>query len=155
MALLPGMLSIDRYVPHRGVMLWIDRLLEADAGHAVTAAVVRADHPFVRDGALPAWIGIEYMAQTIAAWAGARALQANRPVKIGFLLGTRRYQAMLAEIPVGSSLRITAACEMVAENGLGMFACSISLDNRVIASAQVSVYESDDGAAVRKNDIAP
>ena len=44
---------------------------------------------FVEDGQVPAWVGIEYMAQAIAAWAGCRARAAGKPPQLGFLLGSR------------------------------------------------------------------
>ena len=81
---------IEQYLPHRGAMRLIDRLIEAGEEHAVAEVDVPDEGLFVRDGSVPAWVGIEYMAQTIAAWAGARALRTGGSPKLGFLLGSRR-----------------------------------------------------------------
>ena len=40
---------------------------------------------------VPGYVGLEYIAQTIAAHGGLRARAVGEPVRIGFLLGTRRY----------------------------------------------------------------
>jgi predicted hotdog family 3-hydroxylacyl-ACP dehydratase len=139
---------IEACIPHRGAMRLIDRLVEADAEHAVAEVDVPADGLFVRDGGVPAWVGIEYMAQTIAAWAGARALRAAGTPRLGFLLGCRQYAARLASFPAGATLRIEAHCELISDNGLGQFDCRIALAGADVAHALVSVFEPDDAAAL-------
>ena len=135
--------AVERLVPHRGGMLWIDRVLHCDADHVVAEATVHAHHLLAdeSDPGLPAWLGIEYMAQGIAAWAGGRALSRGEPVKPGFLLGTRRYHCHQPWLPFGLRLRIECHRELMGDNGLGMFACRLLDGEREIASANVSVFE--------------
>ena len=94
--------------------------------------------------AAAAWVGIEYMAQAIAAWAGNRARLKGQAVKVGLLLGTRRYAVHRQAFVVGDCLRIEARCELMGDNGLGMFACRILDGDEEIAVANVSVYEPPD-----------
>jgi predicted hotdog family 3-hydroxylacyl-ACP dehydratase len=138
---------IESFVPHRGAMLLIDRLLAADEECAIVEARVREDGPFVQEDGVPAWVGIEYMAQAIAAWAGARAERRGAPARPGFLLGSRRYEASQSVFPVGAMLRIEARCELRSDNGMGLFDCRIHLDGVLAARAMVSVFEPDDGGA--------
>lgn len=145
---MSGLLSIENYVPHRGAMLLLDRLLEAGPEHAITRVYVAKDGPFLEDGRAPAWVGIEYMAQTVAAWAGFQALQNNMPVKIGFLLGTRKFEALQPWFVAGSVLRVEARCELRGSNGLGVFSCQVYDNEALAARAQISVYEPEDGAAL-------
>lgn len=140
-------LPIEHYVPHRGAMLLIDRLLEASADHAVAEVRVSPDGLFVEDDGMPAWVGIEYMAQTVAAWAGWQAAQKNTPVRIGFLLGTRKFEAFTPSFSIGSVLRVTVRCELIGSNGLGMFDCELQDGTTVVARARISVFEPEDGAA--------
>lgn len=128
-------------------MLLLDRIVSVNEERAVAEAKLRPDGLFVRGNAVPAWVGVEYMAQTVAAWAGARARRAGGAVKIGFLLGSRRYEASRSDFPVGVCLRIEAECELVSETGLGLFSCRILIDGEPVASAQLSVVEPPDGAA--------
>lgn len=140
------LLPIDAYVPHRGAMLLIDRLLEAGELHAVAEAVIPADGLFVRDGFVPAWVGIEYMAQTISAWSGARQRRDGGKPRLGMLLGSRRYDAWMAEFPVGTLLRVEVHQEFIGTNGLGQFHCRILVDDIPAATARLSIYDPERGA---------
>jgi predicted hotdog family 3-hydroxylacyl-ACP dehydratase len=137
--------SVEAYIPHRGAMRFIDRLVSLGPEHVVVEADVRADQLFVQGGQLPAWVGVELMAQAIAAWAGGQALGRGEAVRIGFLLGTRRYVSDCTGFAVGTVLTIEARAELVADNGLGMFACRILVAGVEQARAHVSVFEPKDG----------
>ena len=67
------------------------------------------------------------MAQGVGAWAGAHALDAGRPVQLGFLLGTRKLTFELPEIPVGTVLdvQITLSWQDNATN-MGVFDCTLT-----------------------------
>lgn len=145
--------AIEAYLPHRGAMRLIDRVIVADETHAVAEVDVPDDGLFVQDGAVPAWVGIEYMAQTVALWAGARATRAGGAPAIGFLLGSRRYEADVAAFPGGATLRVEARCELAGDNGLGVFDCSIALAGAIVATARLSVFEPKDGGALSESGI--
>src|SRR3990167_7880679 len=83
---------ISELVPHRGPMLLVDTLLEDDAEWVRVEAIVKPDALFLTEQGMPAWVGVELMAQTVASFAGLKSLAAKEPVKLGFLLGTRRYE---------------------------------------------------------------
>lgn len=140
----PTTVAIERLVPHRGGMLWLDRVLAVDAQRVLAEATVREDHPLLEDDAVPAFAGLEYMAQAIAAWAGARALARGEPARPGFLLGSRRYQCARPALALGLRLRIEADCELFGDNGLGLFACRLLDGDEAIATANVSVFEPPD-----------
>jgi predicted hotdog family 3-hydroxylacyl-ACP dehydratase len=141
------MTIIDTFIPHRGPARWIDRLIETGADHALAECDVPAEGRLVHAGAMPAWAGIELMAQTVAAWAGGCAQREGRPVRLGFLLGTRRYQAACDGFASGSTLRISARREFVSDQGLGMFSCSIHHGSEQLAHAMVSVFEPAEAAS--------
>lgn len=131
---------VETLVPHTGAMRLIDELLEADATHAVARATVRNTQLFVDDAGMPAWIGIEYMAQTIAAWGGMQARGTGEGPRPGFLLGSRRYACDVPAFPVGSVLTIDVRLEMAGDDGLSMFACTLAQDGTDVARATVSVF---------------
>lgn len=145
---MSALLPIENYVPHRGTMLLLDKLLHADAETAVAEVTVPRDGLFLQDEGMPAWVGLEYMAQTVAAWAGWQAIQSGQWVKLGFLLGTRKFDAQCAFFAPDSVLRVLVRSELVGGNGLGMFDCQIQdAKAAVLAQARVSVYAPDDGSA--------
>jgi predicted hotdog family 3-hydroxylacyl-ACP dehydratase len=140
--------SIESLIPHRRAMCLIDRLVAVDDERAVAEVDVPLDGLFVRDGAVPAWVGLEYMAQTVSLWAGARGARKGTPPRIGFLLGSRRYESSIDAFPGGATLRIEAQHEFMGDNGLGLFECRIALDGRTVATARVSVFEPEDANAI-------
>lgn len=133
--------SITQLVPHRGTMLLVDRVLADDALGISVEATIKPDGPFATEDGMPAWVGIELMAQTVAAWAGLRRLEAKEAVRLGFLLGTRRYECTQPFFPFGARVEVKAKQELVAENGLAVFACQISLEGHIVANAQLNVFQ--------------
>src|SRR6185312_9475626 len=100
---------IAELLPHAGEMILLDAVLEHASEHAVCSRRVPAAGLFHdADGNLPAWMGVELMAQAIAAWAGCQAKAAGEPVRLGFLLGTRHYVCNVAAFAPGSECRIEA-----------------------------------------------
>lgn len=73
-------------------MLLLDDILHYDSGGLCAAVHVRPEKLFCDERGVPGWIGLEWMAQTAGAWAGAQQLDSGESVDIGFLLGTRRYR---------------------------------------------------------------
>ncbi|MFH4351496.1 3-hydroxylacyl-ACP dehydratase, partial [Acinetobacter baumannii] len=74
-------------------MILIDQVLSFDQEQIQTRLTVRADGLFNQpDGSLPAWLGIELMAQSVAAYAGCQARTKGEAVKLGFLLGSRKFE---------------------------------------------------------------
>ena len=86
---------IEELLPHRGNMLLLEQMLVADDDSAICCAAPTTAAPGMRkaDGSMPAWIGIELMAQTIAAHAAFVARLSGKPPRPGVLLGTRAYKA--------------------------------------------------------------
>jgi len=146
--------NIEDLITHRGNMLLLDRLLSADAESCRTEYTPRGDAWYSDStGNMPAWIGIELMAQTIAAYVGLQKFSSSRPPKQGVLLGTRSYKATVPFYPAGAPLQMEARVSFRDESGLGAFECLISrADNpeEVLATAILKVYEPDDFDAFMK-----
>ena len=151
MSRTPVDLPAEQLVPHRGAMLLLERIIDADADGAAAQAIIRAGDLFYRPEGTGAWVGIEYMAQTIAAWAGWRARQQNEAPKVGFLLGTRRYLCHRSFFKEGETLHIDVQREIEAGNGLGRFDCSIRIGELEVARGQLTVFEPLDAQAFLKD----
>jgi predicted hotdog family 3-hydroxylacyl-ACP dehydratase len=144
-------LPAEQLVPHRGAMLLLERIIDADGDGASANATIRSSDVFYRAEGTGAWVGIEYMAQTIAAWAGWRARQRMQAPKVGFLLGTRRYLCHRSFFKEGETLHIDVQREIEAGNGLGRFDCSIRIGEHEVARAQLAVFEPLDAKAFLKD----
>jgi len=139
--------DIDAVLPHRDSMRLIHRVVAWQDESIAVEVDVPTQGLFCTPDGVPAWVGVEYMAQAIAAWAGCRAWQTGAEPSIGFLLGSRRYTAHRPYFAAGSCLRVEANCELLGENGLGMFACRILAGDIEVAVANVSVFQPTDAAA--------
>lgn len=116
---------IAELLPHSGQMILLDRVLAADGENLCAEVCIRANSQFCDGRQVGAWVGIEYMAQAIAAHAGWLACQRGAPVRIGFLLGSRKYVAQRPGFAVGSVLRVHVQRTLQGDNGLAAFECRI------------------------------
>jgi len=133
---------IEQLVPHARPALLLDRVVEAHGDVVVTETQVREDNPYCADGHVGAWIGIELIAQSIAALAGIEALRAGRPVRIGFLLGTRRYRSSVPGFALGARLRIEVTREFQTDDGLGAARGRIlAEDGRLLGEGLLTVFQ--------------
>jgi predicted hotdog family 3-hydroxylacyl-ACP dehydratase len=136
-----GMPDIRSLVPHAGSMVLLDRVLSVDEDSLLAEVRIRSDSLFCNTDGVGAWVGIEYMAQAIGAWAGYTAQLRGEPVKLGFVLGTRRYDCNRPIFILGSVLRVHVHCVFQDENGLGSFECSIDNEEGRVAIATVTVFQ--------------
>jgi predicted hotdog family 3-hydroxylacyl-ACP dehydratase len=135
---------IEDLLPHASPMLLLDEALTCDGEGAGAAVTIRPDHLFARAEGVPAHVGIEFMAQTCGVWAGGAAKLEGGAVRLGFLLGTRRYKAARPFFHFGERLEITARL-VFRDQGMGVFDCRISgAGGEVLAEAQLSVYQPDE-----------
>lgn len=125
-------------------MILLDSIVHYDAERIACLRKVVPGTPFVDDqGDLPAWAGIELMAQAIAAWSGCHARDAGQPVRLGFLLGSRRYEANAAGFARGSTLRVEAIRTFHDDEGMGVFDCRIEAGD-AHAQARLTVFSPAD-----------
>jgi predicted hotdog family 3-hydroxylacyl-ACP dehydratase len=136
---------IGEIVPHAGRMSLLDEMVSYDFEHIVVAATIRENSEFFESGrGVPAWIGIEYMAQAVAAFSGIEDVQAGIKPQIGLLLGTRRYTCTVSEFAVGMRLEIGARLAMRDESNLVAFHCEIRHAGKQLARADLKAVAPDD-----------
>jgi len=134
-------------VPHAGDMILLDSIEHVEGERIVCVKTVRPGGLFVdTDGSLPSWIGVELMAQSVAAWAGCHAREVHEPVQLGFLLGTRQYVCNVDTFPSGTRLLVEAERSFHDEHGMGVFTCRIDAPG-IHADARLTVYRPSDADA--------
>jgi len=132
--------SVEELLPQSGAMVLLDQIREVGEGFIVAELTVREDGLFSNDDSgVPAWVGIEYMAQTIAAYSGYWRKCRGKPVDLGFLLGTRQYESSVAAFSYGTRLRVRADKEIEALNGMSVFDCAIEGEG-IRAHAKLNVF---------------
>jgi predicted hotdog family 3-hydroxylacyl-ACP dehydratase len=136
---------IDTILPHRGTMLLLDGV-SACGDEALTAhASVRSDAWYADDhGAMPAWIGIELMAQGVAAHVALLAMRAGGRARPGVLLGTRSYAAHASAFARDARLTIRVQEVLRSEEGHSAYECTIDHDGARQADAVIKVFQPAD-----------
>ncbi|MDR1063803.1 MAG: hypothetical protein LBL48_07720 [Azoarcus sp.] len=135
-------LPIAKYLPHRGYALLLDHVVEASAKHILCSVTLRESSPFCREGRVPAYVGIEYMAQAAGALIGWDAYTEDGSPGIGFLVSVRKFTSTVDGFAAGTTLMVEAR-EVIRDNdsGLGTMACAIYHPVDVlIAKTQLTAY---------------
>jgi predicted hotdog family 3-hydroxylacyl-ACP dehydratase len=137
-------------LPHSGDMLLLDEVLDYGPEHVRASVRIHPGSPFCENAGVPAWVGLEYMAQTIGVYSGIERLQQGEPLKIGLLIGTRRYEAAAPFFTVGMTLQISARLLLWDENNLFVFDCAIHDGERKLASGEIKAFRPEDVHAYLK-----
>jgi predicted hotdog family 3-hydroxylacyl-ACP dehydratase len=142
--------SLDDLIAHRPPLRLLDSIVEISERTVLAETRVRADNPFFQPGyGLPGYVGLEMMAQAIAAIDGFKCYKHGQKAKIGFLLGSRRYLCREEKLDEGETLRISA--EMVfADHAMLAFDCRIDRRGSELATANLKVFAPSDPAAFLK-----
>lgn len=142
---------VEKLVPHAGPMVLLDEVCEHSDEHIACRVKVRADGLFDSGGAVPSWLGIEYMAQAVAAFSGYAARLRGENVKIGFLLGTRRFETSAASFTCGETVTVRARQVVLAGGGMSAFECAVS-GKHIEQRAMLSVYEPHEKNPILESD---
>ena len=134
--------AVAELLPHRPPMILIDEIVEVDEGSLTARVWLTESSMFVEDGKLPALVTLEYMAQSIAAFAGAIRRAEGKPVRVGLLIACREMELEVDSLSVGDELLVTVKQVWTGER-LGSFDCFVTRGGEKISSASLSVYQGD------------
>lgn len=146
--------TLNDLIKHQAPMKLIDELVSVDDTKGRCRLTVTEDNLFYNTEltGLPAYVGIELMAQSIAAVAGCRHKSVGDDIKLGFLLGTRKYICDIESFELGRSYDVDVEEIHVETSGLSVFECSISQHDAVVATAKLNVYQPpDEQAFIKEN----
>ncbi|WP_028108305.1 hotdog family protein [Ferrimonas futtsuensis] len=134
---------LSQYLPHDEPMILIDELVSLEAESLSCKVTLSEDSPFYDpdSGRVPEWVGMEYMAQTVATLAGVEARGRGEEVRIGFLLGTRKYQVHERAFALNTPYTIRVERLYQDEDGMANFQCDIFRGQAPVASARINVFQ--------------
>jgi len=136
---------IQELLPHRPPIVLIETLGEVTGNTCLARMQVDPNAWYANsDGAMPAWYGLELMAQTAAALAGHINRAANRSPKVGYLLGTRHYDCKYPLFKGFEHLEVIAKMDYANLLGQSVFDCEIRIQGATVASALLKVFEKND-----------
>jgi len=136
---------IEAIIPHRGTMLLIDGVNSFTDETLCARATVHGDAWYAdAEGAMPAWIGIELMAQAIAAHVALVAMRGGGRARPGVLLGSRSYKALQPAFAGGAQLLVRATELLRSEEGHAAYECTIHDGDTCCAEAVIKVFQPSD-----------
>lgn len=134
-------IDLAKIMPHKAPMLLIERIFKNSPEELIAGVSIHKDSFGFENGAVPSWFGIEYMAQSIAAYNGLNSPNSGK-VEIGFLVGVRNYLVKVKEFHLGNELEISISPNFIVENS-GSFDCKIKMAGQEIAEAIITTYKPD------------
>ena len=133
----------EQVLPHRHEMLLADEV-NYGVDYGQITLTVRSDSLLCEgECGVPAWVGIEYMAQAMGVFSGVERRQQGGEVQIGLLIGTRRYDSSVPYFPLGARLTTTARLAFHEEQ-MYVFNCEISDGQHVLAHGDIKAFRPDD-----------
>ncbi|WP_188112351.1 hypothetical protein [Salinicola aestuarinus] len=144
-------------VPHARGMCLLDTLQQIDDDGAVAEVTPSGDALFADDAGIPAWVGVEWIAQTLAGWAGYRALASGEAPQPGLLLGCRRYRSETPAFAIGRGFRVSVRVDFVAANGVTQIEGEIldAESGDTLAAGTLTLYRSPLAAATDEPSLFP
>ncbi len=134
--------QVTDLILHRGPSMLLDRILDASTTRCLASVRLEPGAWYLQaDGTVPAWVGLEWMAQAAAAFSGHRHREAGREPRIGFLLGTRGYEALVPSFPLGADLEVEAEVLFLDDSGPGAFTCEVRHKGETLARARLKAIE--------------
>jgi predicted hotdog family 3-hydroxylacyl-ACP dehydratase len=136
---------VAELLPHDPPMMLVDHVLHHDEAGTVCIVDPAASSLFRNeDGSVPTWLGLEYMAQTVAAYGGLVDRAAGRPTRPGLFLGSRRLSFATDRFP-GDRLLEVHARHLRGLTGLIAFDCEVrdATSAQVLVSGVLNVYLMD------------
>jgi predicted hotdog family 3-hydroxylacyl-ACP dehydratase len=138
---------VDELVPHRGPMKLLDTIVDYGPDWLRASVTPREGARFATASGVPAWVGIEYMAQAASAFAGIEQVQRGEQPTIGLLIGARYYRCMQDSFAFGQPLTVIAKIALRDAEDFAAYDCRIELAGRGIAGCTLKAY--------RPHDLAP
>lgn len=135
---------VEELVPHRGPMCLLDSIDDYGADWLRASVVTRPSSAFAQAEGIPAWLGIEYMAQAASAFGGIEQAQRGLRPSIGLLIGSRYYRAVQTFIPFDARLEILATIAMRDAEDFAAYDCSVSAAGVRIAQCTLKAYRPQD-----------
>jgi len=132
--------NIENYLPHRPPVILLDKILLLNHEMAISEVHISKKSEFFQEKGVPAWFGVEYMAQTVALYAGKIDYDTGGKAVIGFLLGARKYNSYVGYFREGQILRVEVM-PLLIEEPISNFFCKIISGSDLVAESKITAYK--------------
>ena len=139
--------ELETLIPHRGKMLLLSRVVSFDPKGSLRAEYDINENCLFYDPALagvPAWTGLEFIAQAISALSGIKNRDMGIKPKIGFILSISSMHIHIPVFPLGSSADIRIN-QYDLTDVIYTFNGEVYLENKKAIEGRLMVMELKDG----------
>ena len=142
------------FIPHRGRMCMLSRV----NNYNLRENSIEAEYDITEDclfydaenSGVPAWVGFEFIAQSISAYIGIKNKINGLPVKEGFILGVSHMQIDLPFFSKNSIITINSV-ELDNLDPVFVFDGMISIDGKKVIAGKVTVMEVSGDQKIQMN----
>ncbi|HEY6527498.1 MAG TPA: hypothetical protein VIZ65_02305 [Cellvibrionaceae bacterium] len=137
---------ISHLLPHADPMVLIHGFVDQGESWLIAAVDLSRANVFSTPEGIPSYVALEYMAQTISAYAGSQNAARDLPPQIGFLLGTRQFESNLVYLPSEGVALLRVDAIFAEEAAVCLFECSMyspDTPNTQLAWATIKVFQPD------------
>lgn len=131
-------MTVEYYIPHRRTMKLLNKIADFSKDHFTTEVLISNESLLVTNEGVPTYAGLEYMAQSIAAF-NSYHFKNDALSKLGFIVSIRNYQSTHDFYPLNSLLTVHINPTFVINNS-GTFSCEIKLNDEVISIGAITAY---------------
>ena len=138
--------AIEEVVPHKHPMILIDELISYDLTKACCQVTITTNSNFYNPviKSVPNYVALEYMAQSIAAFANANEKDLGGEVAIGFLVSSRKFKVLQGNFSLGMQLQIFVEQLYDEDSGLSAFSCVVKHHEKIMAEAKINIFQPSD-----------
>lgn len=140
----------ERYIKHRRAMLLVDEVLnvtlEAEHQRIITRSTLNSSCVFFEKEltAIPAWAGLEFLAQSAAILVGIDDEQKGLRIQLGFLLGSRNYESHCQGFNINSTITVDVSTDYQ-DGDIRVFSgCILDEQGNVLAEGSLTAFRPED-----------
>ncbi|MEX2490000.1 MAG: hypothetical protein WD356_10800 [Pseudomonadales bacterium] len=142
--------NIVDLVPHTGEMVMLHRVVSWHGREVVVAVdLTRPNVMADKNGRIPGYVALEFMAQGIAVAGGLERRAQGKGPMIGLVLGARKFQVLVSHFPTEGEMHVHVR-ETFAQNPVAVCDASITLGNECLARGEIKVTQPDSEEIIRK-----
>jgi predicted hotdog family 3-hydroxylacyl-ACP dehydratase len=131
--------AIEALLPHAPPARLVREVIAAAPEEIACAAEIPPLHPFAAGDRLPAFLGIEAAAQAAAVLEALDRRPAAAGPRIGYLVGVREARFLVAYLPPGRPLRVTARRQGSAPP-LSVYEIAVAEGSREVVTGTISTF---------------
>ncbi len=135
-------LTLEDLLPHRGDMMFVEKVLEVDSSHARTLSHVKESWPMAEARGIHSLILIELAAQTAGVcngWDRIQTLGLDSD-KMGWLVGIKKAEIFIDYLPYGSAV-VTRADNTYNFENLREVCCLLHIGEKRIGEIVLQLFQ--------------